>query len=139
MGLIHTDIELINGGDLELLRRGMIPESNVRRKTVNALVDRGALMLAINERIRGELGLLKVDERVAEYADGSTAVCDVVGPIEVCIPNRRCNVDALVLPGDCDVLLGAIPMEDMDLIIDPKSQTVRIDPNQPQMSKKPVK
>jgi clan AA aspartic protease len=139
MGLIHTDIELSNGVDLALSRLGKLPEDDIRKMKVQALVDSGALMLVINERIRDELGLLKVEERVAEYADGSTAVCDVVGPIEVCIPNRRCSVDALVLPGDCDVLLGAVPMEDMDLIIDPKSNTVRIDPNQPQMSKKPVK
>ena len=135
MGLIHTEIELFNGDDLAFVRRSQMELVDVRR----ALVDRGAHMLAINESIRDQLGLLKVDERLAELADGRTALYDVVGPVEIRIPHRRCSVDAIVLPGDADVLLGAIPMEDMDLVINPKKQTVEVDPTMPYISKKPMK
>ena len=45
----------------------------------------------------------------------------------------------MVLPGDSEVLLGAIPMEDMDLVIEPKSQTVQVNPSMPYISKKPMK
>ena len=107
--------------------------------TVTALVDTGAMMLAINESICQQLGLLKVDARLAELADGSVKTYDVVGPVEVRIPHRRCSVDAMVLPGDSEVLLGAIPMEDMDLVIEPKSQTVQVNPSMPYISKKPMK
>ena len=139
MGMIHIELELTNGGDLELVRRGALKPDEVRRMKVQALVDSGAYMLAINENIQRQLGLAKVDERLAELADGTLTTYDVVGPIEVRIPHRRCNVDAMVLPGDAEVLLGAIPMEDMDLVINPKKQTIEVDPSMPYMSKKPLK
>ena len=96
-------------------------------------------MLAINEDICQQLGLMKVEERLAELADGSVRNYDVVGPIEIRIPHRRCSVDAIVLPGNAEVLLGAIPMEDMDLLIEPKTQTVHVNPAMPYISKKPMK
>ena len=139
MGLIHTQLELLNGGDLELSRRGLLKSDQVRSMTVTALVDCGAAMLAINESIRDQLGLFKVEERLAELADGSFATYDVVGPVEVRFPHRRCSVDAMVLPGNAEVLLGSLPMEDMDLVIEPKSETVRVNPSMPYISKKPMK
>ncbi len=139
MGLIHTEIELLNGDDLAFVRRNQMELADVRRMKVTALVDSGALMLAINESIRDQLGLLKVDERLAELADGRTAMYDVVGPVEIRIPHRRCSVDAMVLPGDVEVLLGAIPREDMDLVINPKKRSVEVDPTMPYISKKPMK
>jgi clan AA aspartic protease len=139
MGLIRTQLELVNGDDLALARRGKMAVQDVRKMDVTALVDSGAKMLAINETICQQLGLLKVEERLAEMADGSVRPCDVVGPIEVRIPHRRCSVEAMVLPGDSEVLLGAIPVEDMDLVIEPKSQTIRVNPTMPYIPKKPMK
>jgi hypothetical protein len=98
MGLIRTELELSNGIDVGLARRGQLPEDQVRTIKVEALVDSGAAMLAINENISKQLGLSKVEERLAELADGSLAMYDVVGPVEVRIPHRRCSVDAMVLP-----------------------------------------
>jgi clan AA aspartic protease len=139
MVLIRTQLELVNGVDLALSRQGKVPAEDVRTMKVTALVDSGAMMLAINENIRQQLGLLKTDERLAELADGSVNTYDVVGPVEIRIPHRRCSVDAIVLPGESEVLLGAIPMEDMDLVIDPKTQTVQVNPSMPYISKKPMK
>jgi clan AA aspartic protease len=139
MGLIRTELELQNGIDLGLARRGQLPPDQVRTIKVQALVDSGAAMLAINENIRSQLGLEKVEERLAELADGSLATYDVVGPIEVRIPHRRCSVDAIVLPGEAEVLLGALPKEDMDLVIEPRTQRVQVNPSMPYISKKPVK
>ena len=139
MGLIHTELELLNGDDLALGRRGLLKPEDVRGMKVTALVDSGAAMLAINENIRSQLGLMKVEERLAELADGSVQKFDVVGPVEVRIPHRRCSVDAMVLPADSEVLLGAIPMEDMDLVIEPKTQTIHIRPDMPFISKKSIK
>ena len=139
MGLIRTELELMNGDDLALIRRGKLLPDEIRKMKVTALVDSGAMMLAINENIRQQLGLEKVEERLAELADGSVRSYDVVGPVEIRIPHRRCSVDAIVLPGESEVLLGAIPMEDMDLVINPKSQTVQVNPSMPYISKKPMK
>ena len=71
MDLIHIDLELINGADLVLARRGNLREDEVRKLNVTALVDSGAYMLAINENIQQQLGLEKIEERLAELADGS--------------------------------------------------------------------
>ncbi len=139
MGLIYTELELLNGDDLALGRRGLLKPEDVRSMKVTALVDCGAAMLAINENIRSQLGLMKVEERLAKLADGSVQRFDVVGPVEIRIPHRRCSVDAMVLPADSEVLLGAIPMEDMDLVIEPKTQTIHIRPDMPFISKKSLK
>lgn len=131
MGLVYADIELISGDDLALHRREYIKEDEIKRITVNALVDSGALMLTINERIKTQLGLQRVDMRSAELADGSVVELEVVGPVEVRFANRRSSVDAMVLPGDVVPLLGAIPMEDMDVMIDPTHQRLIVNPEHP--------
>ena len=55
----------------------------------------------------------------------------VVGPIEIRFKNRRSVADALVLPGATEVLLGSVPMEDLDVVIDPKRQTLGVNPENP--------
>jgi clan AA aspartic protease len=115
MGLVHADIELINGEDLTLARRHIIGEEEIRRMPLNILADTGAYMLCINESIQEQLGLQVVEKRKAQLANGTVEEYEVVGPIEVKFKNRRCMVDAMVLKGDNEPLLGAIPLEDMDV------------------------
>jgi clan AA aspartic protease len=139
MGLTYAEIELANAGEIYLAQRGyMIPE-NIKRKTVKALVDSGAYMLAINEQIKDELNLLKVDEQLAELADGSKVKLEIVGPVEVRFENRRANVDAMVLPGDSEVLLGAVPLEELDVVILPSEQRLVVNPASPDIAKKSLK
>lgn len=88
---VHADIELINGDDWSDFRRKRIPESEVRRMTVNMNVDSGALMMAINENIQGQLGLEIVEVRRAQLADGTFIELPVTSPIEVRFANRRCT------------------------------------------------
>ncbi|GDZ95902.1 hypothetical protein PA905_43330 [Planktothrix agardhii CCAP 1459/11A] len=138
MGLTYAEIELANAGEIYLAQRGyMIPE-NIKRKTVKALVD-SAYMLAINEQIKDELNLLKVDEQLAELADGSKIKLEIVGPVEVRFENRRANVDAMVLPGDSEVLLGAVPLEELDVVILPSEQRLVVNPASPDIAKKSLK
>ena len=139
MGLVHIEIELISGDDLVLSRRGYLPKEQIKRMKVTALVDRGAYMLAINETIQAQLDLPVVDKQVAELADGSQINLDVVGPVDVHFENRSTTVRAMVLPGDSEVLLGSIPMEDMDVLIDPKQQRLIVNPKHPYKPKKPLK
>jgi clan AA aspartic protease len=113
MGLIYAEIELINGGDIELARRNIIGQEEVKRIHVNALVDTGAYMLCINENIQEQLQLPVVEKRKAQMADGSIVEYDVVAPVEIKFKNRRSSVSAMVLPGDSEPLLGSIPIEDM--------------------------
>ena len=139
MGLSYAEVEIANYDDIAAARRGTIRPDEVRRMKVNCLADSGALMLAINEDISTQLGLVKIEERLAELADGSILSFPVVSPVELRFGNRKTVVYAMVLPKNAEPLLGAIPMEDMDLVIEPKTQRVIINPSMPYISKKPMK
>ncbi len=121
MGLIHTDIELTNARRDDLLPM-----------TVNALVDSGAVHMCIPQHVVNQLQLEVQDRREVTVADGRTQTVDYVGPIRIRFANRQCLVGALVL-GD-QALLGAIPMEDMDLVISPSRQTVTVNPANPNIA-----
>jgi clan AA aspartic protease len=131
IGLVYADIELISGRDLVMFGEGLITEDKIKRMTVNVLVDSCALMLTINEEIKTQLGLQQVDMRSAQLADGTLIKLPIVGPVEVRFANRRSSVDAMVLPGDAEPLLGAIPMEDMDVLVDTQQRRLIVNPEHP--------
>lgn len=139
MGLIYAEIELINAGDLEMARRHIIGEEEIKRMKVNMLVDTGSIYMCINETIQEQLQLHVVEKRKGQLANGSVVEYDVVGPIEVKFKNRRCVVDAMVLPGDNEPLLGAIPLEDMDVILHPYKQELIVNPEHPYFAQMKLK
>ena len=134
MGMVYAEIELINGGDLVRAENGDIGEEQIRRMPVRILADSGCGTLAINDNIRNQLGLLTREERTMRMADDSIVTLEVVGPIEIRFENRRSNLDAVVLPGDAEPLLGAIPMQDMDVLIDPHRHRLIVNPDHPIMA-----
>jgi clan AA aspartic protease len=132
MGLVYADIELINAGDLEMVRRHLMDKDEVKRMHINMLVDSGAYnMMAINETIQEQLQLPFKEKRKSIMADGSVAEHDVVGPIEVKFKNRTAVCNAVVLQGNNEPLLGAIPMEEMDVLIHPLRQELIVNPEHP--------
>ncbi|CAK0757930.1 Clan AA aspartic protease, AF_0612 family [Gammaproteobacteria bacterium] len=139
MGLIYANVELVSVDDLAYFRRGDLSEEQVKKITVRALVDSGAYMLSINEEIRLQLDLAILDEQEAELADGSLKRVKIAGPIEIRFKNRKTTVNAVVLPNSTEVLLGAIPMEDMDLLINPRQQELIVNPAHPYLAKKSLK
>ena len=122
MGMIYANIELLNATDVELAVRNQIGEDEVRHVKVSCLVDTGSAMMVINEEIRVALGLRIRDKRPSQLADGTKIILPVAGPIEIRYQGRFCTTNALVLPDDSEVLLGAIPMEEMDLWLNPTRQ-----------------
>jgi clan AA aspartic protease len=139
MGLVYADIELINGEDLVLARRHIIGEEEIKRMNINMLVDTGSYYLCINETIQEQLSLPVIEKRKAQLANGSVEEYEVVGPIELRFKNRRCNVDAMVLKGDNEPLLGAIPMEDMDVLVHPLRQELIVNPEHPYFAQMKLK
>ncbi len=111
----------------------------VANKEVNALVDLGAYMLCINEQICKQLGLRIILKQTAQLANGEIMEVDIVGSIEVTFLNRSTSCRAMVLPGNNEVLLGAIPLEDMDLIIDPRDQQLKLPADRPYLAQKSLK
>jgi len=96
---------------------------------VVALADSGATHLCIPEHVQVQLQLEEIDSKEVTPADGSKKLVPYVGPVELRFKNRAGFAGALVM-GD-QVLLGAIPMEDMDLVVIPKMRTLDINPNSP--------
>ena len=94
-----------------------------------ALADTGATYLVIPDHVRIQLALDETGRKEITLADGSRKMVPYVGPIETRFKNRVAFVGAIVM-GD-EVLLGAIPMEDMDLVVVPQQRTVAINPLNP--------
>ncbi|GHV42378.1 hypothetical protein AGMMS49546_20760 [Spirochaetia bacterium] len=122
MGTVYAEITLKNRGDVSDVNRGYMKEPEIRETTVRALVDTGAITLVISETIRKKLGLVIEGLREATLANDQKEICRVTEPVEVHWKERKTACPALVIPGEGDVLLGAIPLEDMDLIVNPAKQ-----------------
>lgn len=97
-----------------------------------ALADSGAVHLCIPESIRSRLQLDEQDRKEVTLADGSKRLVPYVGPLELRFKNRVGFVGALVMGNQ--VLLGAIPMEDMDLVILPKDRRLDVNPDNPNIA-----
>ena len=134
MGLIYAEIELINAGDLALVRKNYLDPKDVKKITMNMVVGTGAYNLCINEDIQSQLQLAFVEKRSAYTADNRLIEMDVVGPVFLKFKNRTTSCLAMVLPGDSEPLLGAIPLEDMDVLIHPQRQELIVNPEHPYMA-----
>jgi len=139
MGLIYANLELVSAGDMELHRKGYINKKEIKKEQVRVLVDSGAYMMCINEHIKTQLDLPVVDTIEAELADGTLNNMDVVGPLVINFKNRTTSCNAAVLPGDSEILLGSIPMEDMDVVLIPKLNTIDVNPKSKYIAKKKIK
>jgi clan AA aspartic protease len=133
MGLVYAEIELLSVDDLALSRRGFLPREEVKRIIIKALVDSGAYELVINEDVKQQLDLAVLEERIAKLADDSERLVELVGPVEIRFENRSTVVRAMVLPGASEILLGAIPMEGLDVVIDPREQRLIVNPAYPKI------
>ena len=96
---------------------------------VDALADTGAIFLCIPDHVAQQLRLEETSKKEVTTADGHRQLCPYVGPIHVTFQNRECYVGAVIL-GD-EVLLGAVPMEDMDLVVIPSQRRVIVNPANP--------
>jgi clan AA aspartic protease len=129
------DLDVNNPNGKILLKNPRLPE--LAPVDVVALADSGAVHLCIPEHIQIQLKLEAIDNKEVTLADGSKKLVPYVGPIELRFKNRVGFAGALVM-GD-QVLLGAIPMEDMDLIIIPKTRTLDVNPDSPNIASSLVK
>lgn len=118
MGITYADIDL----------ETFLPK---RRLAVKALVDSGSVFLTVPQHLAVQLGFdtEEVSTREVILADGSRKAVPMIGPLRVHFLDRYCDLSALVL-GD-EPLLGAVPMEMMDLVLHPASQTLTINPANP--------
>lgn len=126
MGLVNAQLTMRNPRKPELDGVSVI-----------ALADTGSVHLCIPEHIRIQLELQEIDKKEITLADGSHKLVPYVGPLEIRFKNRIGFAGALVL-GD-QVLLGAIPMEDMDLVVIPLTRSIDVNPLSPNVATSIVK
>lgn len=99
---------------------------------VEVLADTGATHLCIPEHVQYQLNLEPLEHREIVLADGSRQSIPYVGPVQIRFKNRAGFTGALVM-GD-QVLLGAIPMEDMDLVVIPRTRSIDVNPASPNVA-----
>lgn len=118
MGLTYASLEIEN-------------QFQRRRLNIKALVDTGAVFMSVPEHIALQLGFdtSEMSTREVTLADGKVKTVPMIGPLRVYFADRFCDLSALVL-GD-EPLLGAVPMEMMDLVVHPATQTLTINPANP--------
>jgi len=131
MGKVYADIELINAVDFINARRNIIDKDEVKRMPVRILVDTGAYMLCINEQMQEILQLEAKGKQTFYLANHEPVEYEVAGPVDIRFKNRHTTCNALLLPGDSEPLLGQIPLEEMDVLIDNKRQELIVNPAHP--------
>ncbi|MDR0669472.1 MAG: retroviral-like aspartic protease family protein [Treponema sp.] len=124
MGEVRTEVTLVNLRDMAKTSDGLIPVDEVRQITLNALVDTGAWTLVINEEIRQKLGLNVKRTSEATLAGGIKAPCQTTEFVMIRWKDRETVCEAVVLPNESEILLGAYPLEGMDLMVHPQKQEV---------------
>jgi predicted aspartyl protease len=128
MGRVTTEATIENLGDLYNANHGLLPPDQVRRVVVSdALVDTGASLLSLPSRLIRQLGLERVRTRRVTSSAGPVEV-GLYESVRLTIQDRFCSTDVLEVPDDVPVLIGQIPLESLDLIVDPVQRRVSGNP-----------
>jgi predicted aspartyl protease len=122
MGRVLTEVTIENLEDLWAVKQGLLLPEQVRRITVSdALADTGATMLSLPTRLIHQLGLTKTGSRNVRSTTG-TAEAGVYSTVWLTIQGRDCPLDVMEVPDSVPVLIGQIPLERLDFVVDPKGQ-----------------
>jgi len=124
MGMVNTEITLKNIQDEIKANIGYLKPEEVRIATVTAVVDTGSMNLVITEELYQKLGLKTIEERTAHLANGQRVLCKKTDAVEIHWKDRYTILPTLVIPGAEKILLGVLPLEAMDLMVNPVTQEV---------------
>ncbi len=131
MGRVMTKLKVSNVVDCVGVAEGSLPQERVRSVEIDALVDTGATQLALPEEVVRAVGARIVGHTTARDARGVLVELPWVGALRIEILGREMDCDALMLPEGATPLIGQIPLERLDLIVDPKSRDLRVNPASP--------
>jgi clan AA aspartic protease len=138
MGIIYADLTLMNADDAGAVRQGFKQASEIRSVQVRALVDTDAYTMGLPEAVAIQLDLPVLEYREFDLADGSKKKLPMMGPVLVRFRNRQ-TICFAVRTQDEDVLLGAIPMQDLDVVLNPRKETIEVNPESPYPPKMKLK
>jgi len=122
MGHVNTQITLKNVRDVFNAEDGIIQEPEIRQATIDVMVDTGATLLVINKQLFEQLGLRSMEDREITLTNDSKETCKLTEPVEINWENRSISMPALVIEDASDFLLGVLPLEGMDLMVDTVNQ-----------------
>jgi predicted aspartyl protease len=118
VGRISVEFEVANNGDLELMYRGLLSPDQMRRETISGVVDSGATKLVLPQAVVKRLGLRLGDPIQVRYADGRRVQRAGAEAVYVQLLGRHGTFTAVVEPRRKTALVGAIVLEDLDLLVD---------------------
>lgn len=122
MGRVVVEVELINSHDQEKCDDGLLKPAEVRQTKVSTLVDTGCTLLSLPEEEIKKLGLRLFKEVQSRFANGQTAIRKIYGPVVIKLMGRKDIVLAMAGHPGMPALLGQIPLEGLDLMVDSKRQ-----------------
>lgn len=131
MGKVMEKIKLTNSYDEDKVLAGYWQADQVRSVEIDALVDTGATMLILPADVVLRLGLKEQGRRKVVYANGREEEIPWVGGVRLTVLGREMIASALVVPAGTTTLIGQIPLEELDLIVDPKSRALKVNPASP--------
>jgi len=124
-------IRLTNSYDEDRVQSGDLQPEQVQSVEIEALVDTGATMLILPADVVQRLGLREQGRRKVIYANGEDDTIPWIGGVRLTLLGREMIASALVVPAGATALIGQIPLEELDLIVDPKSRTLKVNPASP--------
>ncbi len=124
MGRIKTEILLSNNQDVQMSQGGALPQAQVRQVRLEGVVDTGATYLVLPGKIAKQLGLKSVGTAKVRFADRRLATRTVVEEVRLELLGRHGTLKAIVEPKRKNALIGAIVLEDLDLLVDCRTQTL---------------
>jgi len=128
MGRVLTEATIENLKDLWDAERGLLPPEKVRRITVaDALVDTGATRLSLPTRLIRQLGLTPHRTRRVISSTGATEAT-IYEAVRLTIQDRDCTVDVVEVPDEVPVLIGQLPLENLDLVVDLRARRLTGNP-----------
>ena len=122
MGRFRVDLELANLSDMHLAQAGILDPAKVRRIQIPGVVDTWATRLVLPKSAVTQLGLPSAGKMAVRYADQRRAMRNIVKEVWLKLLGREGIFTALVEPKRQDALIGAIVMEDLDLVVDCTTQ-----------------
>lgn len=133
MGMIKKKVKITNSADLIKSKAGIIPADKIRSVEVEAIIDSGARMLCLPADLTETLGLEIVDKRTVRYANGDKDIKNIGSTVKFELMGRQTECRVLIEKPGAPVLVGQIPLEDLDFLIDMTKEDLVVNPESPFM------
>ncbi len=129
MGRVTVAVRIENVSELYFAAKGIYPPEQVHRVEVaDALVDTGSTHLAAPRRLIEQLGFDKPFGTYQALTTNGLVTRNMFGPVRLTVQDRFCNIDIAEVPDECPVIIGQVPLELLDFVVDPTGQCLTGNP-----------